>query len=145
MKRMLVARRAFIVLKIKSVLLRGSETNSPGNDVINFGVSYVVIFGGDRSIDQLNQISNGVIRGGSISICLSKSDNATVSNVGLEEVITFVRNRHCLSSDLLREIGSQEFIEGKTSLGLITGKARRSAVLSICRSPLTLGNHMIDC
>ena len=128
-----------------SVLLAGSKADRAGGLTANGGIRHIVVLGGDRGVDQLNQISNGVVSSSCVSCSLSQGGHAAVSHVGLEQIVTLVRDRHlCLSSNLLREISGQEFIKGKASLGLIAGKTRCSAVLSICRSPLTLGNHMVD-
>jgi len=127
-----------------SVLLAGSKADGSGGLTSHGGVGDVVVLGSDRGIDQLHQISNGVVSSSCVSSSLGQGSHAAVSHVGLEQIITLVRDRHCLGSNLLREISGQEFIKGKASLGLIAGKTRRSAVLSICRSPLTLGNHMVD-
>ena len=127
-----------------SVLLAGSKADRAGGLTANGGIRHIVVLGGDSGIDQLHQISNGVVASSCVSGSLGQGDDTAVSNVGLEDVITLVRDRHCLGSNLLREISGQEFIKGKASLGLIAGKTRRSAVLSICRSPLTLGNHMVN-
>ena len=130
---------------VSSILLAGSKADGAGGLTRHSGVGDVVVLGGDRGIDQLHQIRNGVVTSSCVSGSLGQGDDTAVSNVGLEDVITLVRDRHlCLGSNLLREISGQEFIKGKASLGLIAGKTRRSAVLSICRSPLTLGNHMVD-
>ena len=127
-----------------SVLLAGSKADGSGGLTSHGGVGDVVVLGGNRGVDQLHQISNGVVTSSCVSGSLGQGNDTAVGNVGLEQIITLVRDRHFLSSKLLREISGQEFIKGKASLGLIAGKTRRSAVLSICRSPLTLGNHMID-
>ena len=126
-----------------SVLLAGSKSDGAGGLTTHSGVGDVVVLGGDRGVDQLNQISNGVVTSSCVSGGLGQGDHTAVGNVGLEQIVTLVRDRHCLGSNLLREISGQEFIKGKASLGLIAGKTRCSAVLSIRRSPLTLGNHMI--
>lgn len=127
-----------------SVLLAGSKADRAGGLAANCGVRHVVVLGSDRGIDQLHEVSHGVISRGCVSCRLSQGGHTAVSQVRLEQIVTLVRDRHCLSSNLLREISGQEFIKGKASLGLIAGKTRCSAVLSICRSPLTLGNHMVD-
>ena len=127
-----------------SVLLAGSKADGAGGLTRHSGVGNVVVLGGDRGVDQLHQISNGVVTSSCVSGSLGQSNDTAMGNVGLQDVIALVRDRHLLSSDLLREICGQEFIEGKASLGLITGKTRCATVLSICWSPLTLRNHMVN-
>ncbi len=56
---------------VSSVLLAGSKADGAGGFTANSGVRHVVVLGGDRGIDQLHEVSHGVISRGCVSCSLS--------------------------------------------------------------------------